>query len=416
MRRQIVWLLPVLLLAFAAGCGSDDDAAGGSAGTTGTTAAASSEPIVLGAQLDLTGAAQFAGIAGRYGIELALAQINENGGVDGRRIELKTQDSATTPDGGALALRKLVQEDDADIVISMASSTSTLGAVPVAISLGMPFYVSGAGDPTVLKDRSPYVFRGAAASHETTSNVFVDLLGDHFQARTVGLMIESSNPGYVKLADLLAEKLPEAGIEVIEEQRFQVTDRDFTAQIAAFRDADPDVILSAGYPQAAALFLRQARRSGLDTPMTGETSQAVPDTIRLAGDEAAEGYTVLWGAPQWIGDETGAMGEFRRAFFEEFPDAKPEFFNFLALWSYADTFVIAEALKRSGGDTEPDALVEALESISDFQAGAGDDWPFAYAVGQPRSFAPDQREGTQTLTPLIIRDGEFQVLEGDGDQ
>lgn len=406
MRRALWSLLLIPMVVFVAACGSDDDddAAGASGG-------GDKDPIVIGAQLDLTGPAQFAGVAGRYGIELAIKQINENGGINGHPLELKAQDSETTPEGGALAIRKLVQEDQVDLLFSMSSSTAALGAVPVAIGLKKPFLVSGAGDPLLLEDKSPFVYRGAAASHETTSDVFAVFLKDHFQASTVGLMIETTNAGYVKLAELLKQKLPAAGMEIVDEQSFAVKDTDFTAQIQAFKESNPDVILTAGYPQAAALFLKQARAAGIENDMTGETAQSVNEMIELAGADAAENYTTLWGAPQWIEDPSGDMGKFTEAFNAEFPDAKPEHFNFLTLWAYSDVYVLAEALRNTGGDVDPQKVVDALDKITEFQAGEGSEFPYGFKVGLPRTFTPDNHEGTQTLTPLIIKGGAFEVLE-----
>jgi branched-chain amino acid transport system substrate-binding protein len=145
--------------------------------------------------------------------------------------------------------------------------------------------------------------------------------------------------------------------------------------------------------------------------MTGETAQSVNEMIELAGKDAAENYTTLWGAPQWIEDSEGDMGKFKEAFQAEFPDAKPEHFNFLTLWAYSDVFVIAEALKQTNGDTDKQKVVDALDKISNFQAGEGSDFPYGFKVGLPRTFTADDHEGTKTLTPLIIKGGKFEVLE-----
>ena len=76
-------------------------------------------------QCDLTGAAGFAGIAGRQGIQMAISQINANGGLNGRKLRLIAQDSASTPDGGVLATRKLIQDNK--VVVYYGAADTVVG-------------------------------------------------------------------------------------------------------------------------------------------------------------------------------------------------------------------------------------------------------------------------------------------------
>jgi branched-chain amino acid transport system substrate-binding protein len=400
--RRLLAGAVVAVACLVAGCGDD------SSDSEGGGAAGGGEPIVIGSQIDLTGAAGYVGIGGRYGMELAIEQINANGGINGRQLELVTQDSATTPEGGALATRKLVQQDKADIILSVAASTSTLAAVPVAIGLKIPFVANTSGDPTLLDAKSPYIYRGAVSGNETNTTAMTDVVKG-FSPSRVALLVDRTNPGNIKAGDLLEEKLPAAGIEVATRQGFEITDTNFTSQIAAVKESDPDLVVLVTNPQASGRILRQLDNAGVTVQTVGDVGQAVPELIDLAGEKAVEEHVVMWSAPQWIEDETGDMGEFRAAFDKKFPDANEAYPNFVSLWAYADMFVIADALTRAGDDLSADAIVKALDETS-YTVG---DAPFdyAYAVGLPREYGPDDHEGTETLGSLIIRSGEYGAFE-----
>jgi branched-chain amino acid transport system substrate-binding protein len=376
------------------------------AATTNATPA----PWKIGAQLDLTGAANFAGIGGQQGLELAVAQINARGGINGRKIKIYVADSATTPDGGVLAARKLIQENDVDAVISCASSGATMAATAVARDAKIPYLVSCAGDSRVQNPWSKYIFQGAVVTLPQVAQHATDFIQNYFKGKKVSIVWTATLAIGKSGSDALAAELTRKGIKVVSNQNYVDTDTDFTSQIQAIKAADPDVIYTIAYPTPASRFMTQLRNAGVKTPVVGDTSQAVPDLPKLGG-QAVEGMYTMWaGASQFIGDNTGAMRMYLAAFKKRYPNVPSTYPNFLGTWTYADTFVLADALRRANS-TDADKIVAALEGTRGFIAGKGKIFGYAYPIGLARTFTKFNHNGTRKEALVMIKNGRFVPVD-----
>jgi len=370
------------------------------------TGAAQPKPILIGCQCDLTGAAAFAGIAGRQGIQMAIAQINAHGGVAGRKLKLVTADSTTTPDGGVLAARKLIQSDRVDAIISVASSTASIAAARVAVQLRVPYIASAAGDPAVLNPFSKYVYRGNSVNIAVSAKSMVTVAQKQ-NARRVALMTDTSLAYAATQRRLFLEFAEKANLNVATQRTWTATDTDFTSQVQAVRSANADFVIIMGYPQATSKFMIQLRNAGITTPVLGDQSLPVPDLISLGGG-AVNGMKLLYIGNQVLSDTTGAMGRFVAFHRRMFPNVdKVAYPNQQTVWAYADTFVLADAIRRAGPKFNADSLVQKLDRTRGFLAGAGKVFFYAHPVGLPRSYSPTTHEGTRQMGLLEVRSGKF---------
>lgn len=394
-------VLAVALALFAIACGGGDDS-GGSGGDNG----GSEDPIVIGMVADLSGPAQFAGEGGRYGTELAIAQINENGGIHGRQLVLETADSQTTPDGGGLAARSILEQNPT-VVQAAASSTAVLGSKPVLERAGVPFVVSTANDDDILADPAEWVFRGGPPPGGINGVLQAQGAMELFSPKRVAFFTDSDTAFAPPQTEVAIKTLEEAGVEVVTDIRVPQSATDFTGEIQQIRNAKPDVVINNGYPQLMAQFVIQLRNAGVDVPVMGDLAQVIPTFPELVGD-AGQGYVGMWASGPYLTEDDPAMEDFRAAFEAEFPDAnKDEYPNFLTVWNYADMFAIANALEQAGPDLDPEAIREALENTTDFLAGEGDTYPYAFPIGLPRTWTPEDHNGTKMVRLLEVKDGDW---------
>ena len=154
MRNRLAGIVSVLTVAgVLSACG----------GGGGTSAAGGDGPIVIGSHVPLTGPASFVGQGFEVGAELAQKEINANGGINGRQLELKFVDDKGTTDGALTAVRQLLTRDKALAILGGSTSTSTLGAVPYfRQNPDALYYVSLASDPRVLEQFNKNIFVGSA--------------------------------------------------------------------------------------------------------------------------------------------------------------------------------------------------------------------------------------------------------------
>jgi branched-chain amino acid transport system substrate-binding protein len=375
------------------------------------SAAAAAKPIILGCQCDVTGAAAFAGIAGLQGIQMAAAQINAHGGVAGRKIKVISEDSASTPDGGVLAARKLIQDDHADVLISVASSTASIPAAQVAAQLGKVYLASAAGDPRVLYPFSKYVYRGGSVNIAVSAKMMVNLALKR-KAKAVAVMTDTSLAYAVNERKLFLEFAQKAGLNIATQQTWNATDSDFTSQVQAVKSKSADFVIIMGYPQATSKFMIQLRNAGQSAPVLGDQSLPVPDLVTLGGS-AVNGMTLLYIGTQVLSDRTGAMLKWRNFFDKMFPTVdKNAYPNQQTAWAYADTFVIADAIRRAGANFTSDTLAASLDKTRGFVAGRGKVFFYAFPIGLPRTYNSHDHEGTRTMGVLNVKAGQFVLVTG----
>jgi branched-chain amino acid transport system substrate-binding protein len=401
-KRTATAVVALAAMMTAAGCGSSDDDGAG---------AKTSEPIKYGAQIDLTGPAAFAGLGAQYGIELALDEINANGGINGRKLRLVAADSKTDPAAGALAVRKLAQQDKVAFIHSAASSTSTVGAAPVTEQLEVPLVSSMASDPKLLQTGKQSVYLASPTPHDVTGRFIADFAQQQFHPKTVAIVIDTATVHTPIVREAVVDRLGELGVKVVADLTMKQGDTSFGTQIRTLQSAKPDLIFTLGYAVVVSELLKDARAAGLNQQFIGDYGQVADDMLKVAG-KAGEGYVSVWMGGPYLDDQGPAMSGFRAAFAKKFPDADAAYPNFGTAQAYSDTYVIADAIRRAGDDITPASVEKALDTTKHFLAGPGTSFPYAFAIGRPLSWTAANHVGSDQLTPLVINDGKWAQFDG----
>lgn len=367
-------------------------------------------PISLGAHVPLTGESSELGQGFRYGVDLAIAEINAHGGVNGHELKLTLADDRSTPDGAITAVQRLTTRDKVLLLWNGSSSSPTVAVLPGLRTGPVPYYVSFASDRRVLEPFSKYVFSGAAMPVQTVVANMVDFIAVRLKARTVALL-SCDQANCRASTPMLKSGLQGKSVNVVTEQTYHSGDTDFTAQITAIKAANPDVVQVWGLPADGGRIVAQLRRSGIVATIVGDTGFADQSVVELAG-AGADGLYAMWiGGAQLVTDETGPMGDWRKRFATAFPNAPGGMPNAYSIRGYADAFVIAEGLRRAGTDLSQDNIVAQLDTIQDFVAGRDGTFTYAAAIGLPRSFSPTDHQGTKSLAPVVVKDGKFVPLD-----
>ena len=272
-RRTAIVLLAAALAV--AGC-AEEESPKGSGGT-----ADESGPIKIGAVLDITGAGASLGVPERQTLELLTKQTNEDGGVDGRQIEMIIEDNQSTEDAAARAVTKLVNQDKVDIILGASRTGPSLAMRPIAENAETPM-ISLAANAAIV-DGSKWVFKSAQNDRVVLENIVA--LAEREGYKSIGLARDASGFGE-GIQEMLDEIGSKAGVKVVTTQKFAPDATDFTAQMVNLRNAKADVNLIWGIPPAAALAQKAYRQLGIQAPVLqshGIGNQVFLDT---AGDSA----------------------------------------------------------------------------------------------------------------------------------
>lgn len=336
---------------------SDDTAAEDSAEPSeeaSETAPAEEGPVVIGAVLDITGPGAALGGPERDTIELLTEQLNAEGGIGGREVEVIIRDNQSREEEAATQMASLLEED-VDIVLGASRTGPSLAMRPLAEQAQVPM-ISLAANQAII-DGSEWLYKTAQ-----NDSVVVQKILDWMEAEgyeTVGLARDASAFGE-GVADLFRNESGNPDIVAVEE-RFATDATDFTAQMLSLRDTGADVNVIWGIVPAAATATVAYRELGLETPLLHSHGIGNPAFLEVAGD-AANGVVFPIGkllvADELPEDDPQYEVVTRfAADYEEAYGAAPSTFAGHA-W---DGFTLAvQAIEAVG--TDPEALREYLET------------------------------------------------------
>ena len=306
----------------------------------------------IGAIDPLTGPFAAYGEPVRDGMLLAVDEINEKGGIAGRKVELLLEDDGGDPKASVSAFTKLATVSRVPVIIGPLSSSASMATAPLADRYQVVQLSTLAGTID-LTQAGDYVFR-IYPSSEVGSRYVAKIAVDRFKAKRVAVFYPQ-NPFGVASKKFVTEVLKDAGVEVVAIETFNDGDRDFRTQLTKISQAKPDLIICSAYYEEGAQILVQARQLGLNVPVLGEDGWFGP-IAAIAGDSLKNLYfaNVSFGAEYKNNDR---MQSFISAFQDRFKKAP----NSYSAAGYAAVYVVKEAIEKGG--YEGVKIKEALYSL-----------------------------------------------------
>ncbi|GAA1156780.1 ABC transporter substrate-binding protein [Ornithinicoccus hortensis] len=402
MRNRKFWsLVTVAALAVgAAGC-AEEDGGGGDDGGGGTAAGGGGEeesgPIKIGVVLDITGAGASLGVAERETIEMLAEQVNEDGGIDGREVEVIIEDNQSTEDGAAKATSSLLSTEEVDILIGASRTGPSLAMRPLAEDAEIPM-ISLAANQAII-DGSEWVFKTAQNDRVVLERMVDDMSAKGYTKVAIARDASGFGEG---IPEMLAEIGEGAGIEIVAQESFAPDATDFTAQMVNLRNADADAVVIWGIPPAAAL--AQNAYVQLDVGAPVYQSHGIGNQVFL--DEAganADGLLAPLGrmliADQLADDDP--QKEVVQTFIADYTEKYDKAPSTFAGHAYDGFMIAVDALDEVG--TDPQALRDHLEN-------GITDWP---GISGVFTMSPEDHSGLtkEALMMVEVQDGQWTLAE-----
>ena len=322
--------------------------------------------IILGANYEMTGALAAVAKQTVNGINLAIKQTNEQGGVLGKQIKLIIADNKSEPSESANAITKLIKNDNVKLVFGSVASSNVLATVQIAHDSKIPLITATATNPSVTMEQNqvrPYVFRTCFID-PFQGEVMANFAAKSLQAKTAVMYIDSSSDYSKGLAKIFAEKFIANGGMIIGEESFLQKDQDFKSTLTKIKAINPDVVFIPAYYEEVGKIIRQAREIGIKSQLIGTDGWDDPKLIEIAGMSAVEGtFFSNHYSPQ---DQDPKVVEFVKAYKAEY-NQEP---SALAVLGYDCALVVIDAIKRAGSD-DPEKIRQALEETKKLQITTG---------------------------------------------
>jgi branched-chain amino acid transport system substrate-binding protein len=381
------------------------------AGCSGLGGGGGGDTIRIGGVYLLSGIASALGSASANAAEVAVEQINENGGIMDQEVEMEIRDHGEDP--GA-QIRSVAQEYGADVMIGLTSSGVTLGQAPTIESLGMPFTLTDIGTPYITEPDTesygnyyesdsgraaftPNMFRtNSNTSHMTYA--IAQFIADEYGAMRVANMgpnyaygqqcweyFQAYSEGLGVDHEYVASEFPELGAS------------DMTPQINSVLDADPDIVFTSFWAGDATTFISQAADQGMFDQVEDvfDTIGADPTVYEALGDTTPEGIHMSgWYWPTAYDNENNQA--FLDAYAERYSDddTTPNIPGFTGGSTYAAIYMYKKAIEAAGS-TNQDDIISELEGIT--------------IDNDPRGATTISPETHQANAPCVIGETSFDV-------
>ncbi|MEM8807089.1 MAG: ABC transporter substrate-binding protein [Cyanobacteria bacterium P01_G01_bin.38] len=334
-------------------------------GETGTDA--TDQPIKLGLVAAITGPSALSGESITRGLEVAIDEINGNGGVmGGRPIELVIRDDESTPAKGVAAVRELIEQEKVAVVFGGLDSPVSLAMLPVIHELETPYMgVWAAATGITRNDFDPnYAFR-VSANDNIVDNFLTRYASEENGATKVGLVLinnpwgESNQKGFEQWA-------PEHNLEIVGVEKFNDGDTDISAQLSRLRDGGAETLLLVANAAPGAQMMKSLSRLNWDVPVISHWGISGGRFPELAGEAA--GKVTFVQTYSFFGEQSPVGERVLAALEEKYGLAGPE--EILAPVGTANAYdamhLVALALETAG-DVDGPKLREAFYNLPTYE-------------------------------------------------
>ena len=310
--------------------------------------------IKVGGLAPLTGSLAIYGVTTTNGAQLAVEEINKNGGINGKQIEYIVLDTKGDATESVMAYNKLVDTNVA-AVIGDITSKPTVAVAEIAAQDNMPM-ITPTGTQVDITEAGPNVFR-VCFTNPYQGTVLATLAKERFGADTAGILVNNSSDYSDGIAKAFTEQAEKLGIKFTVKDGYAAGDRDFRAQLTKIAAENPDVLLIPEYYEQASLIAAQAREVGVKSIFVGSDGwDGIAKTLDSTAYKVIENsYFTNHFSMQ---DESVKIQNFIKAYKETYKE-DPSAFSALG---YDAVYMVKEAVEKAGS-TDKQAVVDALKNI-----------------------------------------------------
>ena len=318
--------------------------------------------IKIGFFGDLSGPTFNFGKSAYNGVLMAADEINQSGGINGRRIDIVFEDDKGSAEEAARLTAKLIDQDKVVAIIAGGTSGNSRAAAPKAQSSHVPLIAPSSTDPAVTQ-AGDYIFR-ACFVDTFQGEVMASFAVNTLKAQKAAILFDFNSPYGRGLTEYFRLSFAKLGGRIVSEPSYTQGDVDFKGQLSTIRSAEPDVIYIPGYYGDVALIAKQARQIGLTQPLLGGDGWDAPELWQLGGDALNGSYISTHYS---IDDPSPTIQSFVELYKQRYQNLLPDAHAALA---YDATRLLFEAIARAGS-TEQGKLREALGQTKNFAGVTG---------------------------------------------
>ena len=356
-------------------------------------AAVAADTIKIGVSGPLTGGSSPMGVSMRDGVKLAVTEINEKGGVLGRKIELVERDDEAKNERGVQIAQELINKEKVVATVGFINTGVSLASqrfyqeakIPVLNNVSTGSIVTKQFLPPEFPDN--YIFRTSANDTIQSAMIVDEVLKRKYTK--VAILADSTNYGQLGREDL-ERTLATKGIKPVTVEKYNIKDVDMTSQLLKSKQAGAQVVITYGIGPELAQIANGMEKLGWKVPMLGSWTLSMGNFIDNAGKNG-DGARM----PQtFIQDgNTPKRKAFIDAYLKAYKPANGRISSPVsAAQGYDSVYILVAALKQAGSTDGP-KVREALESLKEKVDGV--------VSSYDKPFSHDDHEAIKTGMPVM---------------
>lgn len=368
---------------------------------SGSSSDSSSKTINIGWMSDQTGPAAIAGIPNLNGAKLAVSQINESGGVLGKKLKLEVADEACKPQTAVAAARKFLDDPSTFMLVGGSCSEDALAVKTVATQAKVPFIVDSASSAELADPLSKYVYTLNILTANEADFAAKSTI-EKFHPKKLGVIYVANDYGQGG-ASSVQSAATAAGVPVVSKVQIPVDTTNYSSYLLPLKNSGADTAVVVVYDVPT--FLKEAKQLGVTTRFVFFSSATLRTAITpLAQAGLLAGTTTTFTTPTPISTNSSSkpMASFVTAYkttYGKFPDTAD-------LNGYQSILVVKAALEKAGS-VDREKFISAMDSMSNLDLG----------LTFPLSFSRTDHNGLQRMSLITYTDNNApnsDSLFGDG--
>ncbi|MEO0076853.1 MAG: ABC transporter substrate-binding protein [candidate division WOR-3 bacterium] len=347
--KRAIWLFVSVLLSLTITCGKKE-----------------SNIIKIGLIVPITGDVKTFGESVRNSVLLAVEEINQKGGINGKQVKIITADDKNDPTEASNAASKLINQDKVKFIIGSVASKSSIPLSEICQQSKVLMITPTSTNPKVtVKDngeRKDFVFR-ACFIDPFQGTVAAKFAIEYLKAKKAAVLYDKSNDYSTGLAEFFRDNFTTNGGQVVLFESYGKDDVDFSALLTKVKASNVDVLFLPDYYTKVGLITKQARQLGITAQFLGGDGWDSPEMAKIAGEAINGGYFTNHYSPEDPRPEVQNWVAKYEAKYGTKPDA-------LGTLGYDAALLLLEAMKMAGSEN-PALVRDALIKLSNFPCVSG---------------------------------------------
>ena len=358
----------------------------------------SATTIKIGSSMMLTGPAAFWGQGSDKGARAYFKHVNDQGGINGRKIEFINTDNQYKPVVAVAAVKKLIEKDEVFVLMGLQSAACILAAEKVFGEAGVPLIAPITTGQAMVNPPRKYLFV-VFTQYKDQGKVLVDYLAADSKWKNIKIAAIYQDDDFGKDGlDGVEEQVKKyAGMKVVAKEPFARGAKEFSSQVLKCKQSGADGLFISCSVAESAMIMKEAEKIAWK-PLFMVLSGAADDKLVELAGPVSEGLIAVTNVVIPTEKENPVVKRTTEIIHKAHAD---QAINVPAVDGVAVAMVTVEAFKRAGTNLTRAKTIEALEGMKNFETG----------IIPPVSFGPDRRQGCTDAFVYKVQSGKFIFIK-----